>query len=117
MHGMDFTPAPIEDVKGILVLCGELCPVPEGRSRGRSGSYVDHGRQGVRVELGPFAGAVSPAPHRAAGHVTDSRRAVPRGIEIVPHVCIKSEQFSVSVYSAIVYVSVSRGNDLPLFAI
>jgi hypothetical protein len=51
----------------------------------------------VRIKLGPFTGAVSPAVHGAAGDMIDPGGAIPWSVEIVFHVCVIGEKFAIRV--------------------
>ena len=97
MYGIQLSPTPVQGVQCVLVLRWEFGAVAERYSRRRTGANVQHRRQVVSVERHSLSGSVPPSVFRAAGHMTDSRGAIPGCVEIVFHVRVVSKQLSVTI--------------------
>jgi hypothetical protein len=104
---MDFAPTPVQKVHGFLVLCGKLCPVPKGYAGRRTRAHVDDWRKGVGIEFWSLAGAVAPAPHRAAGDVAHAGGSIPRSVEVIFHVGVVGEQVTSLVEGAVKDIAIA----------
>ena len=107
VDGMDFAPAPVQKVHGILVFCGKLRSIAKGYAGRRTWAHVDNRRQGVGIEFGALAGAVAPAPHRAAGDVAHAGGSIPRSVEVIFHVGVVGEQVTCLVEGAVKDIAIA----------
>ena len=117
IHGIDFAPTPVEDVKGVLVFGREFRSVAEGRAGRRTGADVDGRGQIVRVELGIFSGAVAPAEFTAADDVVHAGGAIPGSVEIVFHVRVVGEELAGVIDRSVVDVAEARGDAGEMFSV
>ena len=117
MHGVKFSPTPIEAEERLLIFRGELRAVAEGHAGGRAGADVEHGAEVVGVPFGAFARTVAPAVFGAAGREAHTGGAIPRRVEIVFHVGVVGEQFAVVIDRRVENVAVTGGMRREIFSV
>ena len=117
MHRVEFAPTPIQTEQCLLVFGRKLGAVSEGHPGGRSRTNVHHGPEAVRIPVRPFSGPVSPAKFAPAEHMANPCGAIPGSVEVVLHVRVVGEQFTLPVERGVKNVPVTGRENLAFLGV
>src|SRR5258706_16220353 len=104
---------PIQSVKSTLILFRKFAFGAELHAGRRTDTDVNHGRQAVRVIIGPNRRARAPPGFAGADTMIDACGPVPRQSPIPFHITVESEYFAFRTEIEIIRVSEAGEDQFP----